>query len=513
AFAVCTCLVHLKENKQEIIRWSPYQKLILSPRMGNGELLAYDLTTNDAWYQQIIDLSDRFVSRHQDLFKDVPLKYNAYNLPYLFYPNPPSVLILGSGMGNDVAASLRNNANRVVAVEIDPLIYELGKELHFEQPYASERVKFVLDDARSYVERSQDRFDLIVFSLLDSHTTSSHFSNIRIDNYVYTLEALNAAKSLLKPDGIFIIKFQVDTPWIAGRLHDLLTRVFEFEPIQLEAEPSFTTSGRFFITGSRKRLAQILANSEIANYVQRRGTVRVQKASLTTDDWPYFYQQSPGVPASVIVISTALGFLCWQLIRKLGLTRGRIHWHFFFLGAAFLLLEVQIISKMALLFGTTWIVNSIVIGGLLTLIVVANFLVSLNPGFSRETAYIGLWISIGISYLIPMRFYFFDSVWLKALAATLVLCLPVFFAGIIFIQSFSKFGFSGEALGSNLMGAILGGLLESLSYWTGLKSLVIFAACFYLASYVSRFSIFSASSAELPNYPKGILGKLVGRSR
>jgi hypothetical protein len=193
-----------------------------------------------------------------------------------------------------------------------------------------------------------------------------------------------------------------------------------------------------------------------------------------------------GVPATIIVVSLTLGLLCRGLVRKLGPPRGHMQWHFFFLGGAFLLLEVQIISKMALLFGTTWIVNSIVISGLLTLIIGANFLVSLSPGFSREKAYIGLSISIGISYLIPMQSYFFGSVWLKALTAMLVLCFPVFFAGIIFIQSFSKSGFSGKALGSNLMGAILGGLLESLSFWTGLKSLLIYAACFYLASFLLR---------------------------
>ncbi len=453
-FVACTGLMNLKEDNEEVVHWSPYQKLVLAPRFENGELLAYNLTTNDVWYQQIIDLSDRFVSRHQYLFQDVPIEHNAYNLPYLFYPKPPSVLILGSGMGNDVAASIRNGAGQVVAVEIDPLIYKLGKELHFEKPYLSPRVTFVLDDARSYIEKSHDHFDLIVFSLLDSHTTSSHFSNIRIDNYVYTIEALKAAKNLLNPDGIFIVKFQVDTPWIAGRLQDLLTQVFQSKPIQIEAEPSFTTTGRFFITGPQRKLDSMMSDSSLGSYVTKLTNVRTEKAAVTTDDWPYFYQQNPGVPASVIVVSIALGLLCWQLIRKVCQTEGSTQWHFFFLGAAFLLLEVQIISKMALLFGTTWNVNSIVISGLLLLIVAANLVVLVKPRFSRGIAYVGLSISIGISYLIPMRFYFFDSVWLKALAATLVLCLPVFFAGIIFIQSFSKSGFSGEALGSNLMGAI-----------------------------------------------------------
>lgn len=88
------------------------------------------------------------------------------------------------------------------------------------------RTHVVIDDARSYIENSHDQFDLIVFSLLDSHTTTSHFTNILIDNYVYTREALHRAKTLLRPDGLFIVKFQVDNPWIAGRLFELMQDAF-----------------------------------------------------------------------------------------------------------------------------------------------------------------------------------------------------------------------------------------------------------------------------------------------
>ena len=70
-FVACAGLMVLKEDKEEVIHWSPYQKLVLTPQFENGELLAYNLTTNDVWYQQIIDLSDRFVSKHQYLFQDV----------------------------------------------------------------------------------------------------------------------------------------------------------------------------------------------------------------------------------------------------------------------------------------------------------------------------------------------------------------------------------------------------------------------------------------------------------
>jgi hypothetical protein len=67
----------------------------------------------------------------------------------------------------------------------------------------------------------------------------------------------------------------------------------------------------------------------------------------------------------------------------------------------------------------------------------------------------------------------------------LVLCLPVFFAGIVFIRSFARDGFSSDALGSNLLGAMVGGMLESASLWTGIRWLLVFAAVLYLASWIA----------------------------
>jgi len=480
------------------VYWSPYQKLTITPEEADGKLIRYELKTNDTWYQQVLNLSPAFVTSHPQFFADVPVEWNAYNIPYHFYPHPPSALVLGAGMGNDTAAAVRNGADRVVAVEIDPLILELGERLHFEKPYQSPHVHVVIDDARSYVQNTKDHFDLILFSLLDSHTTSSHFTNIRIDNYVYTLEALRATKRLLNPDGVFVIKFQVDTPWIAGRLRELLETVFGRAPLDLQVpSSSYTTGGRFFITGSKLRLDEALSDPRLADFVGTHRGLRTEKATLTTDDWPYFYQHEPGLPASVIVISVVLVFFCWSFMRGARGTTGSFRWHFFFLGAGFLLLEAQIISRLALLFGTTWLVNAIAIPGLLLLIVAANILVHLRPRIPLAFAYAGIFVAIAVGYLLPPEKLFFPSVTLRVLAATIMFCLPVFFAGIVFIRSFAAEHFSGRALGSNLLGALAGGLLESLSFWTGIRSLLLIAALLYAASWVALRSQAPAREAAL----------------
>jgi len=465
--------------------WSPYQKLHWAETRKDGELVAYQLMTNDSWYQHTVNLSDSFILSHQEIFEGVKPAWNAYNMPYHFYPNPPAVLVLGSGMGNDVAAALRNGAGRVTAVEIDPMILKLGRALHFEQPYLNPRVTIVNDDARSYMQNSKDRFDLITFSLLDSHTTSSHYSNIRIDNYVYTREAMTAARKLLTPTGVMVVKFQVGKPFIAGRLKATLAEVFEQTPVQFSVDRSFTVSpGTFFVAGDQSRIATALQEPGLRHHLETHANFPIEAAPITTDDWPFFYQHLPGLPSSVILISLVLVGVSWFLMKRTAVPVREIEWPFFFLGAGFMLMESQIVSRMALLFGTTWLVNSVTISGLLLLIVGANMLERGGLRIPTSVAYQALFGTILVAYFVPVSALLTESRATRIAGAIVVLCSPVFFASIVFIRTFAAARFSGASLGSNLLGALVGGLLESLSLWIGLRSLLFIALFLYAAAYL-----------------------------
>jgi hypothetical protein len=127
-------------------------------------------------------------------------------------------------------------------------------------------------------------------------------------------------------------------------------------------------------------------------------------------------------------------------------------------------------------------VNSIVVSGLLCLIVAANLVYQAWPGIPLWWAYSGLMLALLVMFVVPTDRLFFESWITRAWVSTLVLCSPVFFAGIVFVSSFAKVKFEGSALGSNLFGSLAGGLLESLSMWFGLKALTILAAAIYLGS-------------------------------
>jgi hypothetical protein len=476
-------------SKTSRVYWSPYQKLALTPVGSNGEIVAYWLNTNDSFYQQVVNLSPDFLERHRDLLAGEDTNWNPYNIPYRFMSSPRSVLALGAGMGNDVAAALRNTNAQVTAVEIDPLILKLGEILHFERPYQSPRVRIINDDARSYIQNSRDKFDLILFSLLDSHTTASSYSNIRIDNFVYTREAIARARDMLNPDGLMIVKFQVDNDWVGDRLSGLIQQAFHQAPFQAEGTASrYGTGGNFYIIGSGGAMRQISQNAELVKHVS---LARESHATLTTDDWPYFYQKERGLPAAILGMGGFLMCLSWYMIRRMTGHRrsgGSPMWnlHFFLLGAGFMLLEAQVVSKMALLFGTTWVVNSIVVSGLLALVVIANLIFERWPSYSLAIPYAGIILSAMLAYFVPLQTLLFESVGLRITVATLLLCMPILFAGMVFVRSFADMRFSGEALGWNLFGAVLGGMLETLSQATGIRALILITVGLYLGSWIAR---------------------------
>ena len=151
---------------------------------------------NHVWYQWFADLSPEFLDRYPQAEPN-SLIVPYYELVYRIVPHPQSVLILGEGTGNAVAGALRHGAKDVDAVEIDPVILEIGRRDHPEHPYDSPRVTVYVDDARAFLKKTKKKYDLIIFGYLDSAILLSSFSSLRLDNYVYIVESFQNAKATL----------------------------------------------------------------------------------------------------------------------------------------------------------------------------------------------------------------------------------------------------------------------------------------------------------------------------
>ncbi|HUW97010.1 MAG TPA: hypothetical protein VMW58_14600, partial [Anaerolineae bacterium] len=235
--AVCLALLFFYRGES---MWSPYYRIDVQPiELGGGESgeqgvqWGHRLVVNQDYHQKALDLSPEFVGRYGHLSPDVEVARRAYDLPYDF-TSSGDVLIVGAGAGNDVAAALRHGVDHVDAVEIDPVIAQLGMRLHPERPYESPRVDVVIDDARSFFEKTDRKYDLIVFGFLDSHTLFSSMSSVRLDNFVYTTQCLEEAKAHLKDRGMVAVTFSVAKKWIGDRIRGMLTTVFDSDPLAFE---------------------------------------------------------------------------------------------------------------------------------------------------------------------------------------------------------------------------------------------------------------------------------------
>jgi spermidine synthase len=476
-------------NPTLLTMWSPYQKLEVTPNQTQGVRNGFVVNVNNVGYMALLDLSEGFIKKFPHLYNPALRKFSQYDLPYAFAGKADSVLIVGSGGGNDVAGALRHGPKEIDAVEIDPGIVQLGLALHPEHPYGQERVKVSIDDARAFFKKTERKYDLISFGLLDSHTLSSNYNNTRLDHYVYTEESFREARQLLNEDGVLSVIFATQTQWIGERIYGLLKKNFGQVPYAFVVQSpgnGYGWGGIMFLTGNNIEAVKkrVEANPELKAFVTQNQVSFSGQVRLTSDDWPYLYIEKASIPRMFLLLMGSL-LLLFLIARRFIFTAegGRINFHFFFLGCAFLLLEFQNVSKATLLFGSTWIVNSYIISSILILILAANLFVSCFKVRQRLPFYILLWASIGLLYFIPLDIFNHFSFWAKTILATLFLNLPIFFAGIIFIFSFRDTASKDLALGSNLIGAAFGGLLESLSFITGIKALLIVVLVLYVLSF------------------------------
>jgi SAM-dependent methyltransferase len=464
--------------------WSPYYRITfleVPPPPGWPRPPAYLVDVNHDYHQKILDLSPEFMARN---FPSAELNREglaAYTLPYRFAPHPARVLVVGAGTGNDVAAALRHGATHVDAVEIDPSLVRLGRKYHPEHPYDSPRVSVFVNDARAFFKRTQQKYDLIVFGFLDSHTMFSSLSVLRLDDYVYTMESFGEAKSLLAPNGTAVLAFDSGrTSFITDRIFFTLTRAFGNAPTAYYT--GYDGAGVVFVEGNG-------SESKVGDYPEISDELKSHQATaiVSTDHWPFLYLQSRTIPIPVI------GVVILFLTFSLGLLRRRVPFqniaspqnlHLFWLGAGFMLLETKAVTELSLLFGSTWIVNAVVITAFLVMGLLANTLMIFRQ-VSIRLSYILLFALLGLDLFLTYSGFAALPGGIRVVTAAVFAALPIFFSGLIFSRAFRDVAQPGEALGVNLMGAVIGGTLENSVMLGGTPVLGVLAILLYFLSALS----------------------------
>jgi len=488
--------------------WSPYYKVAYAPEFGA-------IATNDIGQQQMVQIE-----------KFGP----TYLLPYLLNRDAggtpfQEVMIIGAGSGNDVAAALRAGVGHVDAVEIDPLINEIGRRLHPDKPYADARVSIHLDDGRSFVRNTRRTYDLAVYALVDSLVLHSGYSSLRLENFLFTREAFEDVRRTLKPEGVFAMYNFYRQGWVVGRLAKMAEEVFGAKPLVISLpyrdriQPGDSQSGYFtflLVSTDSKRLEAIRARFEKGESFwihqeprmneaingfgsaappgpswQRSAPAQVDLGGidlLPSDDWPQLYLRGREIPWSpigqVMLAVTALSLII--LLAFAPVRRVRPNWQMFFLGAGFMLLETKAVVHMALLFGGTWVVNSVVFFAILIMILCANLYVLAAKPRNLSPYYVLLVAALLVTGLVPMNMFLSLAPVARIAASCLVVFVPVFFAGVIFACAFRESRQPDIDFGSNVAGIVLGGLSEHLSLVLGFNYLLLVAAGYYLLSVALR---------------------------
>lgn len=510
--------------------WSPYYRIDFKKQ-------DLSLSVNLIYHQQMVSRNEVFP---------------AYALPHLLNRDSgrqpfKDVLIIGAGSGNDVSRALQWGATHVDAVEIDPAIYRLGRENHPDQPYQDSRVEIHLDDGRNFLRSSTRKYDLVIYALVDSLVLHSGYSNIRLESYLFTKQTFADVRDHLKPDGTFVIYNYFRQGWLATRLLQGLEETFgNGNPLVLTLpyrqliEPEMATFGDFTIffaghtdelrTAFNRKPEYFLRDDQTPSPATPNGfelnpsadaaqpahwqkfgpaTVSILPAGIrsATDDWPFLYLREPMIPAlslrgMFVMAGIALVLILLFQPRKKsvattpGAEEQGLHLQFFFLGAGFMLIETKAVVSMALLFGSTWLVNSVVFFAVLVMILIANlWTLRFQPG-KLWPYYAGLLITLLLNVVIPLDYFLGMARVPQVSLACLLVFAPVFFAGVIFAASFKRTVSPDRAFGFNIAGAMMGGLAEYCSMLLGFRYLILLAILFYAISAVGLRRVKNSKVSE-----------------
>ena len=388
-----------------------------------------------------------------------------------------NVLIVGAGNGNDVAVALSEGAKHVDAVEIDPVIQRLGRKYHPSHPYQDPRVSVHIDDGRAFVERTHAHYDLILFALPDSLTLLAGQSSLRLENFLFTKESMRDVRKHLKPGGTFAM-YNYYEPYLLDRYAGTLATVYGQAPCVELGDP---------LAGRRQAVITAGAGATVNCKKPWHG----QHLEAPTDDHPFPYLLHRTIPGFYL---RTLGLVLAASIALIGLATGGLagfrgmgrFLDLAFMGGAFLLLETKNVVQFALLFGTTWFVNSLVFAGVLVSVYLAVEVARRVRLPRAWILYLALLAALVVAWVVPQESLLHLAPVPRFFAAVAVAFAPIFLANLVFAERFRDVGASTLAFGANLLGAIAGGVLEYLALATGYRFLLVVVAILYALAFAAR---------------------------
>jgi len=320
-------------------------------------------------------------------------------LPFKMMENP-KVLVIGSGGGRDVVAALVSGSKDVTSVEINPIIYHTVESYGDKagNVYHHQYVKSYVDEGRSFVTRSTEKYDIIYIPFVDTWASVSSGGLSVSENFLYTMEGFQQYYDHLTDKGkIVAVRWLIDSPRFVSTFTQLLekngipqtevsqhliivtTNSYEKDPsvtMVIFSKVPFTADEIKFFSDSfaQKGYKLILVPGQTA--IEPYSALLSDKISLeqfydlfptkvypVTDNNPFFLSFEKPLPiileellySSLVIVGmflvVPLAWLRKSKPEKSGLRLVSIVPYFASLGMGFILIELSLMQKLILLLG------------------------------------------------------------------------------------------------------------------------------------------------------------------
>ncbi len=210
-----------QQNDTLFERWNTYSRVRVRPLgemspFGWGLARKPDGTINQHYLDIDADAGTPITRFDGDLGKVAYLKDDVINAAYLVQ-KPADVAVVGVGGGRDILSALVFGASRIRGIEINPAISEVLTDKFADFSGHLDRqpgVSLVNAEARSYINHSTDRYDLVQISLIDTWAATAAGGLTLTENRLYTVEAWEDFYRALKPGGLLSV-----SRWYSAETH------------------------------------------------------------------------------------------------------------------------------------------------------------------------------------------------------------------------------------------------------------------------------------------------------
>jgi len=195
--------VHFAKGKEltgeEFVRWNSFSRIAMRPEQPGSSMKSIVIDADAATGIANFDFE------HLTEQQRVDLRFHGPGFPYLLRPGAKT-LVIGPGGGWDVSRALASGSKDITGVEINPIIAKTIMREKFPQYsnrlYFRPEVRMIVEDGRSFVRRSDEHYQVIQATLVDTWASTAAGAFALSENNLYTTDAFRDYLLHLTNDGV-----------------------------------------------------------------------------------------------------------------------------------------------------------------------------------------------------------------------------------------------------------------------------------------------------------------------